>query len=1012
MLGYKFGSKVGLAMAGVISFATIFAGKGTIVNAAGFVPQVTECGGWLESAYVEWDASGNADGYNVYVEGSNGIVRLDDELIRLYASESGEKYYRADALGLAEGEYSFRVVPVEDGKELGNSAVFSNSVSVSAHDRSGFGFVDGTSSGAYNENGTLKDDAVVLYVTEDTKDSVSLDVVTNAKGATTSASGLQNILNLYKKGYDNRSLDVRFIGQITDFATMEGGDICISGSGDSKRLSCGITFEGVGEDATADGWGLRIKNASNVEVRNLGFMNCDSSEGDNIGLQQSNDHVWVHNCDLFYGLAGGDADQAKGDGALDTKKSTNVTHSYNHFYDTGKSNLQGMKSESTENYITYHHNWYDHSDSRHPRIRTCSVHIYNNYYDGNAKYGVGVTMGASVFVENNYFRHCKFPMLISEQGSDVIADWNSLKRDENLGTFSSENGGIIKSFNNYMEDQKSYVTYQENATEFDAYEVSSRDEEVPSSVVAYKGGSSYNNFDTSSKMYAYTADDPMTARDNVMAFAGRENGGDFKWEFNNAVDDTDYSVNKALKAALNSYKTKLIAVGGKGCESGSESGSESSSDASSEENTGSASDAGSEASSESGSGNTGSEGSSEAASEASSAGQSETPVATEGKYVHNFTAKGLNSDFYTISGTLSTSKGQVEYDGKVLTQCLKIESKTSVKFKAPAKGKLTLVFGAKDSSIKVDGKGYTDASNIITLELEAGDHELTKKDVENLFYIVFETEVSAEPEKPGEGGESSGEASSESSSSASSEDSGSEASSEASSSESGSEASSEASSQEPEVNPSEPEELQGKWLNKWGTYYYVLANGEYAKGLQVIDGETYYFAKDGRRTASTFVEFKEGTRFFDKEGKLVKGWMERWSARYYFDQDGILQTGLKTIDGTTYYFRNDGIMFHSNFIELDNSKYYFNDEGKMATGWLNKWGSRYHFGTNGIADTGKTLIDGSYYFFTEEGRLVTGQFVEIDGNTYYFDNNGKMYTGKLVKWFRIYYFDENGILIK
>ena len=78
-----------------------------------------------------------------------------------------------------------------------------------------------------------------------------------------------------------------------------------------------------------------------------------------------------------------------------------ITISYNHFWDSGKMSLCGMKSETGENFITYHHNWFDHSDSRHPRIRTMSVHVYNNYYDGNSKYGVGVTMGASDFVESN-----------------------------------------------------------------------------------------------------------------------------------------------------------------------------------------------------------------------------------------------------------------------------------------------------------------------------------------------------------------------------------------------------------------------------------------------------------------------------------------------------------------------------------------------------------------------------------------------------------------------------------
>ena len=112
-------------------------------------------------------------------------------------------------------------------------------------------------------------------------------------------------------------------------------------------------------------------------------MLCDSDEGDDVGLQQGNDHIWVHNCDMFYGNAGGDADQAKGDGALDCKKSTYVTFSYNHFWDNGKCNLLGLSEGTTEGlYITYHHNWYDHSDSRHPRVRYYSAHVYNNYYDG------------------------------------------------------------------------------------------------------------------------------------------------------------------------------------------------------------------------------------------------------------------------------------------------------------------------------------------------------------------------------------------------------------------------------------------------------------------------------------------------------------------------------------------------------------------------------------------------------------------------------------------------------
>ena len=83
--------------------------------------------------------------------------------------------------------------------------------------------------------------------------------------------------------------------------------------------------------------------------------------------------------DFFYGGTGSASDQAKGDGTVDIKgKSSEITVSYNHFWDSGKSSLGGMKSETTSCKLTYHHNWFDHSDSRHPRIRTMSFHIYNN----------------------------------------------------------------------------------------------------------------------------------------------------------------------------------------------------------------------------------------------------------------------------------------------------------------------------------------------------------------------------------------------------------------------------------------------------------------------------------------------------------------------------------------------------------------------------------------------------------------------------------------------------------
>lgn len=701
-----------LAVAMLISLISVMA-----VSSFAATSGITAYGGWFETAYVEWSPISGAEGYNVYVAtaGSSDWKAIDDMLIRNYGS-----YWRADAVGLKAGSYQMKVVPVANKVELGG-ALTTSDITVIAHDRSGFAFVNGTSSGAYNEDGTLKSNARVLYVTNENKDSIVMNVAISKSGPEPIV-GLQNILTALKKGYEKDPVCIRFIGNITDPSTLDKGDLLID-CGEGK-FTGGITLEGIGEDTVFNGFGLRIKGSSNIEVRNIAFMNCDSNEGDNVSLQQDNDHIWVHNCDFFYGHAGGDADQAKGDGALDTKISTYVTHSYNHFYDTGKSNLQGMKSESTSNCITYHHNWFNHSDSRHPRVRTCTVHVYNNFYDGVAKYGIGATMGSSIFSEANYFLNTKNPMMISKQGTDAKGD----------GTFSGENGGMIKSYGDVMVNCGSFIPYSQNNTSFDAYVTSSRSEQVPDTVKALAGGTSYSNFDTSGDMYSYTVESAEDAVKTVKAYAGRMNGGDFTWEFPDS-ENANYDVIPGLKSALTSYKSSIVSIGGNGTNVSIGGGSD---------NEGGEDVGGNEG------GNTGNEGGStdneggntgDSGDNNPGAGQGGSTIPT-GAYMHNFTENGKDSQFFNISGNLSSIKGTVTYNGLTLTQCLKMESSTSISFTAPESGTLVLVFGGTTSAagkkIKVDGNSIDIGSNnIAEISVEAGAHEITKRDSINLFYMAY-----------------------------------------------------------------------------------------------------------------------------------------------------------------------------------------------------------------------------------------------------------------------------------
>lgn len=115
-----------------------------------------------------------------------------------------------------------------------------------------------------------------------------------------------------------------------------------------------------------------------------------------------------------------------------------------------------------------------------------------------------------------------------------------------------------------------------------------------------------------------------------------------------------------------------------------------------------------------------------------------TTPSTSSSKVQNFTASGMTSDFYTITGNLSTSKGTVTYNGLTLKTCLKMESSTKVTFTADKSGKLVLVFNSDcNKKIKIDGKEYTVSNGILEASLSAGSHTITKKDSINLYYMAY-----------------------------------------------------------------------------------------------------------------------------------------------------------------------------------------------------------------------------------------------------------------------------------
>ena len=517
--------------------------------------------GWLESAFVEFSTLEGYTDYNVYVRPEGGDYKvLDKQLLRSYSD-----YCRADALGLPAGNYQLKVVPVKDNADVESEARESKILTVRAHDRRGFAHSNWHEGvGAYKDNGELKANAQVIYVYKGNAKTVTADIQVEdpKKYPKTTLTGIQAILKGYEKGRESDPLCIRIIG------TLEGGDVDEFGSSaEGLQIKCkegvamNITIEGVGNDAVIRGFGFLIRASKSVEMRNLAIMSCLD---DGVSLDTDNSNIWLHNLDVFYGKKGS-GDKAKGDGAIDVKSDSKyVTVSYCHLWDTGKSHLCGMKSESGPNYICYHHNWFDHSDSRHPRVRTMSVHVFNNYFDGVAKYCVGATTGSSVFVENNYFLNCSHPMLISMQGTDTKNGTD----EKDAPTFSKENGGIIKAFNNVYAGTRtiemSYYDATKNPVHFDAYLAQTRDEQVPSNVTAKLGGSKYDNFDTnSSVMPDITPDDPNDIPEIVTGThgAGRMFHGDLNFSLANFAP-ADYAISSELSNLIVSYQSSLQGIFG------------------------------------------------------------------------------------------------------------------------------------------------------------------------------------------------------------------------------------------------------------------------------------------------------------------------------------------------------------------------------------------------------------------------------------------------------------------
>ena len=185
-----------------------------------------------------------------------------------------------------------------------------------------------------------------------------------------------------------------------------------------------LSILGADANAVIQGFGLNIYKSFNIIVRNIEFRDCpdDAISVDGVVTH----HVWIDHC-TFSDSPDIDPDGDRHDGLVDIKHgATCVTVSWNRFFNHSKTCLLGHSDNNGAQdtgrlKVTYHHNWFDNTYSRHPRVRFGECHVFNNLYDngwGGMNYGIASTQEADVVVQANYFMTVVHPTFCGYDDSD------------------------------------------------------------------------------------------------------------------------------------------------------------------------------------------------------------------------------------------------------------------------------------------------------------------------------------------------------------------------------------------------------------------------------------------------------------------------------------------------------------------------------------------------------------------------------------------------------------------
>jgi pectate lyase len=186
--------------------------------------------------------------------------------------------------------------------------------------------------------------------------------------------------------------------------------------------------------ATLNGIGLALYRVNNIIIKNLKINKVVG--GDGITIKETSHHIWVDHCEIWQ-------DRTHGwdyyDELLEvTDRSNYVTVSNNKFHDSHIAFLIGSGDAQTTDIgylkVTMYGNYFYNISERQPSTRFGYMHVFNNYFYNGSGYTVGVTMGATVRTDNNYFENQANPIYTEYNAKPGYVSGASTNFYKNSGT--------------------------------------------------------------------------------------------------------------------------------------------------------------------------------------------------------------------------------------------------------------------------------------------------------------------------------------------------------------------------------------------------------------------------------------------------------------------------------------------------------------------------------------------------------------------------------------------------